>query len=224
MLIGSSMNSLSSVQMAAPQVSVAAQEQVQAKSEQMPALASDSVSIEIPVETKKSSSSKRTASAHKAAETHTEAKTAETAERKGVAKPKKEGQSFKTAKAGDNYLLNDGMDASRDIVSVSSKEGAPTEPYTFKVTMKELKEGAQYGHLDTYLLLNLGIEGGKLNLPDEIPGSTANPWNLALCGYDEKNFSVLDENGSVDKSFLKNIKFDPSSSSVEFQLDKEILR
>lgn len=125
---------------------------------------------------------------------------------------------------GDNYLLNDGFDSSRDITAVSANEGKPSDPYTFKVTMKELKEGAQNGHLDLYLLLNLGVEGGKLNLPDELPGSTASPWNVALAGYDDKNFSIYDEKGQMDKGLLKNIKFSPASSSVEFSLDKKALR
>ncbi len=134
------------------------------------------------------------------------------------------GNASKTSKVGDQYLLNDGFDSSRDITAITTREGSPSEPYSFKVTMKELKEGAQNGHLDLYLLLNLGKEGGKLALPDNIPGSTASPWNMALCGYDDKNFSILDENGQMDKNFLQNIKYDTKSSSVEFSLDKEALR
>ncbi len=234
MIIGSSMNGLNSVQMASSQISLPAQDKVQEKSEQAAAFSSDSVNITVPAPEKKVSSSKRASSKAHVAKAEAKPEAAEARQETKAAAPEKapssiamlegDGKSFKAGKAGDNYLLNDGMDGSRDIVSVSAKEGKPSDPYTFKVTMKELKEGAQYGHLDTYLLLNLGVEGGKLALPDEIPGSTANPWNLALCGYDDKNFALLDENGSVDKSFLKGIKFNPADSSVEFSLDKEVLR
>lgn len=131
--------------------------------------------------------------------------------------------AYKKGLIGDQYMLHDGFDSSRDITAVSAKEGSPSDPYTFKITMKELKEGAQYGHLDAYLLLNMGT-GGQLALPDDIPGSTANPWNLALAGYDDKNFAVYDEQGQMDKGLLKGVKFDTKSSSVEFSLDKEALR
>ncbi len=132
--------------------------------------------------------------------------------------------SGKASGIGDNYLLNDGFDKSRDITQVMAKEGKPSDPYTFTVKMKELNADAQNGHLDLYLLLNLGTEKGKLSLPDDIPGSTASPWNVALCGYDDKNFQVYDEKGVLDKGLLKSLKFNPSSSSVEFSVDKSVLR
>lgn len=239
MIIGSSINGVNSIPTApAP----AASAPVSSQSSNIEP-AADFVSITLPKQERKSSgvktSSTKTSSKPEskapAAERHVESKSAapvKQASAASVSAPPAsialldgEGlEAFKGVKSGDNYLLNDGMDKSRDIVSVSAKEGSPAEPYTFKVTMKELQAGAQNGHLDTYLLLNLGVPGGKLALPDEIPGTTSSPWNLALCGYDEKNFSVLDENGNVDKGFLKNLKFDPASSSVEFSLDKEILR
>lgn len=182
--------------------------------EQTPVLASDSVSISS-LSTSKKVAKKSAPS--KAA--HTES----------VAKPHHEtsqsaGYSGKKTSVNDNYLLNDAFDKSRDITSVTATEGKPTEPYKFKVTMKELAPNAQNGHLDLYLLLNLGIENGQLALPDNIPGSTASPWNVALCGYDDKNFAIYDEKGELNKSLLKNIKFDPATSSVEFSVDKKVLR
>lgn len=242
MIINPSMSNIAPVQTAStPAVSAPV---VQEQSKQPESLG-DSVSITIPAEIQKKSSSKKASKAHSVkaeapqvkSETKTEAKaeakTTETAAPARSSAPSSialldEGglNAFKTSQAGDTYNLNDGFDESRDIVSVSANEGKPTEPYTFKITMKELKEGVQNGHLDAYLLLNLRVPGsnGKLNLPDEIPGSTSSPWNVALCGYDEKNFSILDENGNVDKGFLKDLKFNTETSSVEFSLDKELLR
>ena len=123
----------------------------------------------------------------------------------------------------DQYLLNDGFDTSRDITSVTSHEGKPSEPYSFTVKFNDLQPGAEVGNLDLYLLLSLG-QGGKINLPDDIPGMTEQPWNISLGAYDTNNFNVYDENGILDKSVLKNLKFDSLRDTVSFSIDKSVMR
>jgi len=123
----------------------------------------------------------------------------------------------------DQYLLKDGFDTSRDITSITASEGRPSEPYRFTVKFNDLQPGAEVGNLDLYLLLSLG-QGGKLNLPDGIPGMTEQPWNLSVGAYDNNNFNVYDEHGTLDKSVLKDLKFDSASDSVSFGLDKSVMR
>lgn len=123
----------------------------------------------------------------------------------------------------DQYLLNDGFDSSRDITTVTAHEGNPSEPYSFTVKFNDLQPGAEVGNLDLYLLLSLG-QGGKITLPDGIQGLTEQPWNISLGAYDNNNFNVYDEHGTLDKSVLKNLKFDSLNDSVSFGLDKSVMR
>jgi len=124
----------------------------------------------------------------------------------------------------DQYLLYDNFDSSRDIVSVTAEEGKPSEPYRFTLKFNDLQPGADLGNLDAYLMLSIG-QGGKVNLPDGIPGITEQPWNVAIGAYDNQNFSVYDENGVIDgKSVIKDIKFDYMKDTVELSLDKDIFR
>ncbi|HPZ09917.1 MAG TPA: alpha-amylase family glycosyl hydrolase, partial [Candidatus Eremiobacteraeota bacterium] len=124
---------------------------------------------------------------------------------------------------GDQYLLYDGVDSSRDITGVTSEEGKPTEPYRFSVKLKDLPPGAEVGNLDLYLLISIG-QDGKVNLPDGIPGVTNQPWNLAIGAYDNNNFNIYDEHGTVNKKVLKDLKFDNLNDTVSFALDKSVMR
>ena len=120
-------------------------------------------------------------------------------------------------------MLKDGFDESRDIVSVKASEGKPHEPYKFTLTFKDLQPGAEMGNLDAYLMMSVK-QGGKIKLSDGIPGITQCPWNVAVGAYDNKNFSVYDEKGSVENDVVKNLKFDSEKNTLEFSLDKDILR
>jgi len=122
----------------------------------------------------------------------------------------------------DQLRLGDGFDASRDITGIEAREGRPDQPYTFSVSMAYLKSGAESGNLDVYLLLGLG-KAGTTRLPDQLRGS-AQPWNLALGAYDQKNFSVVDGEGKSRPGVLQAHRFDSLRNRVEFSIDKEALR
>jgi|GEM_PF-181373 len=123
----------------------------------------------------------------------------------------------------DQYLIRDGLDESRDIVGVTSTEGKASEPYRFTVELKNLQPDAENGNLDMYLLISVG-QKGKVELPDGIQGKTSKPWDLAIGAYDNKHFSVYDENGQIDPKILKELKFNPEGNTVEFGVDKSALR
>jgi hypothetical protein len=130
---------------------------------------------------------------------------------------------FKTTQ-NDQYSLSDGFDGSRDIVAVGSHEGSPAEPYHFIVKFRDLQPNAELGNLDTYVLLDMG-KGTKTELPDGIKGKTEKPWQLAIAAYDNKNFNVYDDKGNaLDKSIVKNLKYDSAKGTLEFDVDKGTLR
>jgi len=130
---------------------------------------------------------------------------------------------FKTTQ-NDQYSLSDGFDGSRDIVAVGSHEGSPAEPYHFIVKFRDLQPNAEQGNLDTYVLLDMG-KGTKTELPDGIKGKTEKPWQLAIAAYDSKNFNVYDDKGNaLDKSIVKNLKYDSAKGTLEFDVDKGALR
>lgn len=110
----------------------------------------------------------------------------------------------------DNIRIYDGYDSSRDLIALYSKEKNPDSPYSFKVSLSNLKGGFEK-NLDLLVLLNFGRE-------------TKKPWKLAFCIYDEKNFTVKDAVGREHSGFLKDVKFDLAGKCVEFSLDKDILR
>lgn len=124
----------------------------------------------------------------------------------------------------DSLGMHDGFDSSRDIRGVEAKEGKPHEPYRFKVKLTHLRPGAELGNLDVYTLVSLGKETGETKLPDDIPGVTSQPWNLAVGKYDSKNFKVVDDSGNQRPDSLSGVKFDSLHNTVEFSLNKNILR
>ncbi|MDQ7821420.1 MAG: alpha-amylase family glycosyl hydrolase [Candidatus Eremiobacteraeota bacterium] len=131
--------------------------------------------------------------------------------------------AYKQGRTSDQYLLRDGFDESRDITGVKAEEGKPGEPFRFTIDLAKLRDNAEQGNLDMYLLISLGNKG-KVELPDGIPGITSKPWTLAVGGYDADHFSIYDEKGQVDGKYLKEMKFNKEKSAVEFSLDKEALR
>ncbi len=131
--------------------------------------------------------------------------------------------SYKSSKAGDQYLLYDGFDSSRDITGLTVEEGKSDEDLHLTLKLKDLQPGAEKGNLDAYFLIGTG-HGGKKTLPDGIAGTTAMPWNIAVGAYDNNNYSISDETGNRDKKLLKKVKFDSEKDTVEVSLDKDILK
>ena len=138
--------------------------------------------------------------------------------------PKKEKAVEQKALARDQYQLRDGFDSSRDITGVQAKEGKPNEPYTFRVRLANLKPGAELGNLDVYTMINLGKETGQNYIPDDIPGKTSQPWNLAVGKYDNKNFKAMDENGNPRPDAVQSVNFDSGKNVVEFKVNKQVMR
>lgn len=124
----------------------------------------------------------------------------------------------------DEYMYHDGYDSSRDITGVTSREGKPEEPYSFRVKLANLRPGAELGNLDVYTMISVGKGTGQNYLPDDIPGTTSQPWNLAVGKYDNKNFKALDEKGNPRPDAITNVSFDSNKSMVEFKVNKQVLR
>lgn len=136
----------------------------------------------------------------------------------------KKGEAYSKSLRNDEYEMQDGFDSSRDISGVYSFEGPKDQPYRFRVDLTRLRPGAEKGNLDVYTLISLGKGEGKTSLPDNIPGVTSQPWNIALGKYDNKNFKAIDDNGNPMPHALSGVKFDPLHNSVEFNLNKAVLR
>ncbi len=133
-------------------------------------------------------------------------------------------QAYSKALRNDEYEMQDGYDSSRDITGIYAREGSPEEPYYFRVDLNHLRPNAEHGNLDVYTLISLGKDKGATFLPDNIPGVTSMPWNLALGTYDNKHFKAIDEKGNPIPNAMYGVKFDPLHNWVEFKLNKNILR
>lgn len=136
------------------------------------------------------------------------------------------GQStyFQPAYANDQRKLGDGFDSSRDIVGVEAREGAAAEPYKLRVSLANLRAGAENGNLDVYWLVGTGQPGGATSLPDRVGGGTAKPWNLAVAAYDTKHFTVQAPGNVLRSGGVTAARFDPVTRVVEVDLDKSVLR
>jgi glycosidase len=92
--------------------------------------------------------------------------------------------------------FNDGFDSSRDIVAFYFHDGGLPEKggdgkLYFRVDFDDLAGGAEKGHLDLYVAINVGIYGeGELNLPDNVDARTAMGWN-AVCAVYESSLCNL---------------------------------
>ncbi|MFP4496670.1 MAG: alpha-amylase family glycosyl hydrolase [Vulcanimicrobiota bacterium] len=139
-------------------------------------------------------------------------------------KQKSSRESHSESLKNDVNQLKDGYDTSRDITGVHAKEGRPSEPYKFRVDLTRLRPGAEYGKVDVYTLISMGDKPGKHSLPDNIEGSTTRGWNLALGTYDNENFKAVDDKGKTMPNAITGVKFNSLYSSVEFSVNKNVLR
>jgi Glycosyl hydrolase family 57 len=125
--------------------------------------------------------------------------------------------------AGNNIRYDDGADSARDITATYLTDDGVDAPFRFRVDLAELGQGMEHGGTDLYLLVN-SRPGGKSELPDNVQGSTAHPWELAIGLYDQRNQSVVSSDGQSHKDALQNVHFDADSNSVEFSVNKNLLR
>ncbi|MCE1248224.1 MAG: hypothetical protein LWY06_16410 [Firmicutes bacterium] len=143
---------------------------------------------------------------------------------KSAAPKPKTDEAYMKVIRNDESIRKDGFDSSRDIRGVYAKEGKADEPYTFRVDLTHLRPNAELGNLDVYTLISLGDGRGESKLPDDIPGVTSQPWNLAVGKYDNKNFKAMDSKGNIRQEAVSGVKFDSNTNSVEFKLNKGALR
>ena len=68
----------------------------------------------------------------------------------------------------------------------------------------DLAGGAEKGHLDLYVAINVGIYGeGELNLPDNVDARTAMGWNAVCAVYESSLCSlILDTDPEHDTSAI----------------------
>lgn len=128
-----------------------------------------------------------------------------------------------TDPAGNQYRLHDGNDDARDLRAAYAEEGNTTDPYHFRVDLAQLSSLNQTGSTDIYMLVNTK-DGGRSELPDGISGSTEHPWEVAVGVYDQQNHKAVSADGENLSSAVKDVHFNTENSSVEFNLDKDVLR
>jgi alpha-amylase len=125
---------------------------------------------------------------------------------------------------GNMVRSYDGYDSSRDIFALYSNEGKTDENYTFQLEVANLRDGAEYGHLDTYFLLNWGDKKGNEKLPFQLTAEkSSEPWKCAVKIDRNKSGEIIDSKGKSGEIF-ENICHSTEYSNIEFQLDKKLLR
>ncbi|MBR4189638.1 MAG: hypothetical protein IKQ55_06720 [Kiritimatiellae bacterium] len=110
--------------------------------------------------------------------------------------------------------FNDGFDSSRDIVAFYFHDGGLPEKggdgkLYFRVDFDDLAGGAEKGHLDLYVAINVGIYGeGELNLPDNVDARTAMGWNAVCAVYESALCNLILDTDSEHNTTAIGQSFD----------------
>lgn len=130
-------------------------------------------------------------------------------------------------KCGNLNRQYDGYDSSRDIFAVYSREGNLNEKYTFQVEMANLRDGAEYFNLDTYILLNWKDKDNKgtKTLPFNLKSSQEiEPYKVAIKINRRHKSQIIDEAGKILNGKAENVTYSTTFSTVGFQLNKDIFK
>lgn len=125
---------------------------------------------------------------------------------------------------GEMERKYDGYDSSRNIFALYTEEGKKDEKYSFQVEMANLRSGAEYGHLDVYMGINWGDGKGNTEAPFGLKTDSARPWKMAVKIDNMHMKEMIDKDGRKLKTKPENVFFSNTFSSVQFQLDKDVLR
>ncbi len=121
----------------------------------------------------------------------------------------------------DAYVFNDGYDSSRDLVAFYSREGR--DNYYFRVDIHELGLFAENSHLNIYLAIDCA-SGGQTWLPDFADTQTDTPWEVCVAIDNATVWNVFRHDWSTSNTAFKGVRFNSALDSVEFALDKALLK
>ncbi len=124
--------------------------------------------------------------------------------------PLVDGDRRASGRTGDGPRLYDGYDSSRDLASLSSREGGIDQLYRFQIELAHLRPGAEHGHLDTELLVDWDGPGA--------PG-----WKASVRVRDDHRAALLDASGG-QVGAVRDVEHSTRYSHVAFGLDKADLR
>lgn len=127
------------------------------------------------------------------------------------------------------YNFSDGYDDSRDLTAFYTR--AEGDNYYFRVDFYDLKQGAENGFLDFYIVIDCAPNAGQEWMPDytDLKASPDHPWDLCICVYSwgttaGTNYNIYDASwsNSHNAEYLGS-HFQSELDSVELGIKKSAL-